>query len=263
MAVDLLTGATAGGDARGDRFSGFENILGSAFADTLTGDNGNNNLKGNDGDDRLYGLGGNDHLVGGAGNDFIDGGDGNDLIEGGTGSDTLAGGAGTDTLSYATSTAGVVVDLSRVSVSGRQFVSGGDATGDHVSGFENIRGGAFADHLTGDAGSNVLEGRGGGDILAGGGGHDRFVFSGLDIGSVATITDFSHGDRIDLRGIDAIAGGDDDAFSFIGEAAFTAAGQIRLWFDGHDTHVEASGMAFSLVLTGVRPAGLGVSDFFL
>ena len=68
--VDLVTGAASGGDAEGDIFSGIENLYGSAHADHLVGDGGNNKFFGNDGDDTLIGGAGNDSLIGGAGGRF-------------------------------------------------------------------------------------------------------------------------------------------------------------------------------------------------
>ena len=273
VVIDLGLGTASGGDATGDHLSGFENVLGSGFGDRFSGDGGANSLQGNGGADVLSGLGGNDYLLGGSGNDAIDGGDGNDIVEGGVGSDTLAGGAGTDRVSYASSASGVSVNLALGTA------KYGDAGGDHISAFENAGGSAFDDHLTGDDGKNSLqgfdgqdrldgglgddrlEGGRGADDLYGGWGSDAFVFSALDFGSVDTIHDFRPGDHIDLRAIDAIAGGSDDAFSFIGEAAFTAAGQIRSWFDGADTHVEANGLDFQLVLS--HAVVLSAADFFL
>ncbi|MFB2550697.1 calcium-binding protein [Ensifer soli] len=76
-----------GGEAEGDRLSGIENLLGSAFDDRLTGNGGANRLDGN---------GGADLLAGGAGNDTLAGGAGNDTLRGDAGRDTLAGGAGAD-----------------------------------------------------------------------------------------------------------------------------------------------------------------------
>ena len=58
--------------------SGFEDMLGSAFNDTLTGDLGPNWLLGGAGADMLYGGAGNDRLTGGAMGDVLNGGLGND-----------------------------------------------------------------------------------------------------------------------------------------------------------------------------------------
>jgi Ca2+-binding RTX toxin-like protein len=126
-----------GGAAAGDTISGFENLLGSVFNDTLTGDAGDN------------------------------------VIEGGAGADVLAGGAGDDTASYAGSSAAVNVTLGGAT-------SGGDATGDTLSGFENLIGSDFSDHLNGNAGDNRLDGGIGVDTLAGGAGNDTYVLDNKD-----------------------------------------------------------------------------------
>ncbi len=139
VTVNLATGTGAGGHANGDTLVSVENVVGSAFADTLTGD-GDNNI--------LVGGGGNDSLVGGAGGDSLD------------------GGAGNDTASYILSTAGVTVDLS-VGTG-----MGGDAAGDTLTGIENLTGSAFDDTITGDVGANSLRGLGGNDTLSGDGGDD-------------------------------------------------------------------------------------------
>jgi Ca2+-binding RTX toxin-like protein len=91
VTVDLaLTGAqVSAGDATGDVLSNFENLYGTAFADTLMGDGGDNKLRGEEGDDVLIGRGGNDHLIGREGNDTLIGGAGADRLEGGAGNDTF------------------------------------------------------------------------------------------------------------------------------------------------------------------------------
>jgi Ca2+-binding RTX toxin-like protein len=158
VSVDLTLNAqgyhqTSGGDAEGDIASGFENVYGSDFADALTGDAGDN------------------YLIGFAGNDTIDGGAGNDNIRGGAGADVLIGGAGTDTLQYDDSTVGVTVDMS-LNGTGQQQTSAGDASGDVISGFEDLTGSNFGDTLTGDAGRNIIMGLDGDDMIYGGGGND-------------------------------------------------------------------------------------------
>ena len=81
--VNLNTNTVSGGDAEGDTISNFENVTGSDHADTLTGDAGDN------------------------------------VLDGGAGADALDGGAGTDTVDYSASTAGVTVDISAGTGSGR------------------------------------------------------------------------------------------------------------------------------------------------
>jgi Ca2+-binding RTX toxin-like protein len=62
-----MTGRGAGGHAAGDRLYGIENLVGSAFADTLFGDDGANRLAGRGGNDVLLGRGGADAFVFGPG----------------------------------------------------------------------------------------------------------------------------------------------------------------------------------------------------
>ena len=159
-----------GGHAEGDRLTaGIENLIGSAH------------------DDRLFGDVLANKLTGGAGNDRIEGGGGNDTVEGGAGADTLDGGVNTDPylavqvendiLSYASSTGGVTIDLSRQYVPAAtpqqqrgHFAtgSGGDASGDRFRGFEHVTGGMGNDRLTGDGWDNTLIGGPGADVLDGG-----------------------------------------------------------------------------------------------
>jgi serralysin len=63
VSVNLQTGAAVGGDAQGDSFSGIENIVGSAFADTLMGDAGANVFDGGPGGDAVTGGAGADWLL--------------------------------------------------------------------------------------------------------------------------------------------------------------------------------------------------------
>src|SRR5262249_27160907 len=58
--VSLVTGTGSGGDAQGDTLVNIENLIGSAQADTLTGDGGDNVLDGGGGGDVLIGGDGND-----------------------------------------------------------------------------------------------------------------------------------------------------------------------------------------------------------
>jgi Ca2+-binding RTX toxin-like protein len=90
----------------------FENIIGTAGAETIKGDANANTLFGLGGADTLYGYAGNDTLYadeesgrdtvsntlyGGAGDDTLVGAAGEDTLDGGTGTDTLTGGSGIDT----------------------------------------------------------------------------------------------------------------------------------------------------------------------
>src|SRR5262249_56744751 len=63
VTVNLAAATASGGDAQGDTLSGIENIIGSAQADMLTGDGGNNRLDGGAGADALTGGLGNDTYI--------------------------------------------------------------------------------------------------------------------------------------------------------------------------------------------------------
>ena len=155
--VSLFAGSGSAGSAS-DSYVGIENVSGTARADRIIGDNGDNALFGRDGDDTLYGRAGNDLLVGGRG------------------ADTLVGGPGSDIASYVGAASGVTLDL-RAGTGTR-----GDADGDTFSGIVGAIGTDHADQIFGFAGVNVLSGgagndfiaaREGNDTLQGGDGNDR------------------------------------------------------------------------------------------
>ena len=172
VTVDLSNNTAANGDAAGDIISNFQNVTGSVAADTLTGDAGVNVLDGG---------AGNDVLIDGAGADTLIGGAGNDVLIGGAGADTLIGDAGSDTASYAGSAVGVTVNLATLTAQ----ASTGDASGDILSGIENLIGSDQADTLTGNAYANVIDGGLGDDLIVGSGGHDT-----LNGGAGANMLDY-------------------------------------------------------------------------
>jgi Ca2+-binding RTX toxin-like protein len=79
--ADLGAGTSTGNGT--DSITGFGNIFGSPFADTIDGDGGHN---------VLIGLEGNDVISGFVGSDFLDGGDGIDDLDGGAGNDACLDG---------------------------------------------------------------------------------------------------------------------------------------------------------------------------
>ena len=174
VTLSLATGGT-GGEAAGDTFSSIENVRGSNFADSLTGDAARNLILAGAGDDIIFGGGGADVLHGEAGNDAITGGAEGDELWGGAGADILDGAGNNDWARYDDSPAGVTVNL----VTGTG--TGGDAQGDILSSIEFLWGSAFADTLTGDAGVNIIRGGAGDDLIRGGGANDIMEgFAGLD-----------------------------------------------------------------------------------
>ncbi len=172
---------TVSGDpvAAGDTILNFEAARGGSGNDILQGNHLANTLIGNPGNDTLAGNGGDDSLYGNAGLDSIIGGFGDDWIAGGTGADFLDGSPGdSDTLDYRLATAGVNVNLWSNAVSGDP-----EATGDTISNFENVAGGAGNDTLTGNHLGNSLHGQGGNDTLNGSGGNDT-LYGGLGADSM-------------------------------------------------------------------------------
>lgn len=179
--------------------------------------------------------------IGGRGADTLIGNDAGNALYGGGGSDILTGGAGNDTL-----------------------VGGG--------GNDTLNGGGGNDRLTGGAGDDTLIGGTGRDILTGGDGNDIFKFlavSDTGIGVARDVVqDFLVGaDKIDLSAIDAVAGGSDDPFQFIGTSAFDGtAGELRQFTAGTNTVVagDINGDRindFQIQLHGAH--SLSATDFIL
>ena len=259
--------------------SGFTSILG---VENVTGGSGN---------DILIGDAGANKLAGGAGNDTLDGGGGNDTLTGGAGDDTYVTNGGA-TLIEATN-GGIDTVRSSVNITlGNNFenlVLTGTAningTGNGLAnvitgndGNNTLSGGVGNDNLNGGAGNDTIIGGTGHDTMSGGVGNDTFVFktlneSGVGVGNNDLITDFqgiNDGglDRIDLAAIDANGGaGGDQAFTFIGTAAFSARGQLRYVQVGGDTFIQANtngntgSIEFELHLTGSHHLTAG--DFVL
>jgi Ca2+-binding RTX toxin-like protein len=152
LAIPATTTQATGGSG-GDSLYSFENLVGSAYGDQLTGTNTAN---------------------------MLDGGAGNDLLDGGAGNDTLIGGHGIDTASYASAAGGVTVSLALLV----QQDTGGAGV-DTLAGIENVTGTAFVDKLVGNAAHNVFTGGAGNDTLYAGGGNDTVSGGdGADVYSV-------------------------------------------------------------------------------
>jgi Ca2+-binding RTX toxin-like protein len=171
------------------------------------------------------GSAGSQTISGGAFADTVKGLDGNDGLEGRGGADNLIGGAKSDTASYLHAPAGVIASLENPAI------NTGDAAGDSYTTVENLTGSRFDDQLIGNGDANLLTGSAGPDVETGGGGKDTFVLNvASDSPSGAgrdQITDFDAGtaassvDKIDVSAIDAKTGPGNQAFTWIGKAAFT------------------------------------------
>ena len=108
VVVNLTTGKNQYGEASRDVLVNVENILGSEFDDTITGDAAANRLTGGEGNDALNGMAGIDYLYGGAGDDSMTGGTEADVFvfNAGFGNDTItdfwAGAGRTDRIWFQT-----------------------------------------------------------------------------------------------------------------------------------------------------------------
>ena len=215
------------------------NVSGGAVSITLNALS--NNYGGSVGIDVVLAGAGQDTANGRAGNDQLFGEGGNDYLYGEAGIDTLDGGDGNDFL-YA----GTDSDV--------------------------LQGGAGADTIYGQDGDDAITGGAGLDQMFGGAGGDRFIFTaasetGATNATADRIRDWAAGDRIDLSAIDAMADGADDAFSFIGAAAFSnVAGELRFQQISGATYmqgdIDGNGVAdFIIRVDGVHV--LTVADFML
>ncbi len=160
LVVNLSNTAANSGEAVGDIYLSIENLQGSEFNDTLTGDGGANTLRGRDGNDRLDGAGGIDTAVGGAGDDTY-------IVDNQADVVTEVAGEGNDTIfSSANLIMGINVET--------MFLQEGAATdGITHSGGAGIVGNSNNNNLTGDVGNDVLLGQGGNDRIDGGIGADN------------------------------------------------------------------------------------------
>jgi Ca2+-binding RTX toxin-like protein len=176
--LDVGTPQAISNSQGSDTWFSIENVIGSAYNDLISGDNGDNVLWGGLGNDTLSGgLGndtvdggdGNDALFGNAGDDYLLGGAGNDTLTGNAGNDTLDGGDGIDTASYSGSAAAVKVSIESV---GYQSLVNSNQGIDTIYNIENILGSNGNDTISGSDGDNVLMGALGHDLLSGGVGND-------------------------------------------------------------------------------------------
>ncbi len=182
-------------------------VVGTTGDDTLRGTRRADVVVALAGDDSVDGGGGDDLVCGGSGVDRIDGGAGDDrllgqgdrldrgpagttltgdVLDGGPGDDVLDGGRDTrradtrlrpDRYSWASATAGVVVDAT--GRSGRATGSGTDRLQLQAGGI-GLVGSPYDDRITGSPGADRIDGGAGGDEIVAGGGSDQVFPDGLE-----------------------------------------------------------------------------------
>jgi len=183
VTVNLKTGATSGVHAVGDTYISIENLEGSAYADTLIGDDGDN------------------------------------VIAPGDGKDTSDGGAGIDTIDYSKFTKQVTIDLQLGDVReyGVSYVEKAynfeNAIGTKYN--DTLYGTTGNNVFEGRGGNDTFHGRGGADRFDGGDGFDlvSWNYAGATFIKVNLSTNEHEGDAaddilIDIEGIEGTVGND-------------------------------------------------------
>ncbi len=219
--VDIQSNLLFSGDATGDVLNSIENLYGSSFSDTLSGDAGRNIIGGEGGADLIDGRAGDDALSGEAGDDILNGRDGADRLVGGDGTDRLSGGTGNDSIDGG---------------------SGNDsAFGEE--GNDSITGGAGTDNLDGGDGNDILEGGAGADTLTGGNGIDTASYASSAAGVTVVLGGASSGGDAQgdtLTGIEQVMG------SGFADSITGDAGANTLWGLAGDDVLTGGGGADTL-----------------
>ncbi len=277
------------------------NLVETAGAGGLAGNEHRNTLGGNSADNSLSGMSGGDILNGRSGSDVLVGGSGNDTFVVDTQSDQLfeLAGEGTDlvraqqdfTLPDGTATA--FIEILRLQ-GGEGALNGAGNSLDNrllgnteanamagLAGDDRLFGADGDDDLSGGSGSDQLRAHSGTDTLAmesgnavfGGSGADAFLFDGSEVGTVGSgrpiVRDFDGVSAGAANGADKLVfatGLEVGSFAYIGAAAFSGGGSSEARYDGpREIEVDRDGDGAadqSFLIDGVTLAGLlTASDF--
>jgi Ca2+-binding RTX toxin-like protein len=228
VTVDLsLTGPQATGGAGSDTLTGIEALIGSEFADRLTGDAGVNGLTGYAGNDVLNGGAGNDTLLGFEDDDILDGGLGSDLMVGGTGNDRYyidsdgdaiveLANEGTDQV-HASVTHTLGANVENLTMTGSAAI---DGTGNALANI--LIGNAGANQLYGLAGDDTLNGGAGADQMTGGAGNDTYIVD--NVGDQAIELASTHGTDLVKSSVSFVLGAKVENLTLTGVGAIDGTG---------------------------------------
>jgi Ca2+-binding RTX toxin-like protein len=173
---------TAGADTFSGNFGGDvlyggdgdDTLNGLGNGDLIYGEGGNDRLNGGAGDDAIYGGDAWDRIQGGAGNDLLYGENNDDLITGNAGNDRIDGGAGLDTVNMGDAGAnGLTVDLNLDGIAQNFGVLGTDT----LFSIESVYTANGNDVITGTTGQNVFFTSLGEDTISALGGNDYIMTS--------------------------------------------------------------------------------------
>lgn len=245
--ADLSDQTNNTGEAAGDTYAEVENLHGSnGVANTLIGDDNDNDLIGGDQADVLTGNGGADSIDGGAGDDQMAGGAGDDQYQVDSAGDVvteLAGEGYDRVVSTVTYTLSDEVEMGTLRGTGDLDLTG-SATNNWLNGnvgANTLDGGDGRDRLHGNSGDDVLDGGADNDVLFGGAGADTFRFAASD--GTDVIYDFE-------------AGTDTIQFASAGVSAF---GDLELLDVASGARIDY-GSGF-VIVSGAAAADLDASNF--
>lgn len=224
-------------------------------------------VSGTAGDDTLSGSAAANWIIANGGNDMLAGRAGDDLISAGAGLDgtvstalSIDGGNGFDTLDIGANGvafAGATIDLSIL-----RFQDTGQGT-IRIADVEAVSGTVFYDTLTGDDRDNALFGSGGGDTLNGGAGDDR-LYGDAFYGLVSVGTGSSDGPKAIVDNADAAF--DDVLDGGAGRDLLVGGGGTDILIGGEDRDrlVGSAGddrFVFRSIMDSVQGAGDTIRDF--
>ena len=202
------------------------NLTGNEFNNIIIGNEGDNVINGGAGADKMNGWGGNDtYIVDNPGDSLFENGDIHSTPQNESqGFDTV--------LTSVSFNVGLYSEIEVLQAIGSANV--------------NLTGSLDNNRIIGNSGTNIIDGSYGKDTLTGGGGLDVFIWSKVnEIGlfnfdpDIVTDLNRAEGDLLHFTIMDAnetVAGNQD--FTFIDQAAFTAAGQISWSTNGVDTFIQ-------------------------